>query len=53
MATKKTVRCHGCGLEFDTMEEAMFTNCPTCGLLLKVNKRWEPEGAQYITEPGL
>lgn len=53
MATKKTVKCHGCGNVFDTEEETIFTSCPVCGLSLKVNKRWEPEGAQYITEPGL
>ena len=49
MADKKRVRCHGCGNEFDTEAETIMTPCPNCGLNLKVNKRWEPPGAQYVT----
>lgn len=50
MATEKRVRCHGCGQEFETDAESIFVSCPNCGMSNKVNKRWEPEGAQYVTD---
>jgi predicted nucleic acid-binding Zn-ribbon protein len=49
MANKKKVRCHGCGEVFETEAESIMAPCPKCGMNLKVNRRWEPEGAQYVT----
>ena len=49
MADKKRVRCHGCGNVFETEAETIMEACQHCGIYLKVNKRWEPEGAQYVT----
>jgi rRNA maturation endonuclease Nob1 len=49
MANKKTIRCHGCGEVFDTEAESIMTPCPKCGMNLKVNKRWTPEGGQYVS----
>jgi hypothetical protein len=34
---------------FDTEAESIMTPCPKCGMNLKVNKRWTPEGGQYVS----
>lgn len=44
----KKVRCNGCGNVFETDADTVNTSCPTCGMTLKVNHRWEPEGGQYV-----
>jgi len=49
MAKKIRVRCHGCGEESEIESETEMAACPKCGVWLNVNKRWEPEGAQYVT----
>ena len=49
MANKKLVKCHGCGKTVEIEAETIMAPCPECGMYIKVNKRWEPEGAQYVT----
>jgi len=50
MPEKKKIKCQFCSKEFESTTDTIMDSCPSCGALVKVNKRWDPDGTQKILD---